>query len=413
MKTRKPPTTEIETTSYRPPLKSSLRRPTDVFPEFEIAGSEAIDAHLLAIIRTELNDDPFFSIFLDLSTQESAEAQLRDLVKSVRPVIPEDQLYELFRAESCILDLMGDRLRNEHKGLAFHFRGGKTPVAFAIAFHLPLKPLIVADRMPNIVPLIEMRDAFDRYVVLISTETQARILEIVLGTVTREAWLSRPDLRQRVGREWTREHYRNHRKHRDTSFVREKVEVITELMRKRGYSHLILAGAKDRIAAVERALPPGLRNRIVDICNLNVEDRREKIVRETIGLFVEEEMRESLGTMERLKNALLSSGGAVVGLEGCEKALSLGLVETLVIARNDETEHKRMQVFRHRSPDGNFLTVEKRRERLLNRAVESKVPIEFVRGDSFLDDYYGIGAILRFAAARDYLKTVSGQIMDF
>ena len=382
----------ITYTNELPPAKPST---PDGYPPFRVDSGEQIDAHLRRVIEEPPNKDLFFSIYLDLSSQGNIGPQLRKLVQSVQPVIDNASIYELFHAESCILDIVSDRLRDEHMGLAVHIRGGSQPVVHAIAFHVPIQRAIMVDRVPNVVPLIEMRDAFDRYVVLITTESKARIMEIVLGTVTREAWLTRPELRKRVGREWTREHYRNHRRERNDQFINEKIAVIRRLMQKRGYSHLVLAGTRKRVAAVERALPKDLRNRILDVCNLRVADPREKVVRKTINLFVEEELRESAGTLERLRHTLLTGGSAVVGLDDCERAIEEGLVESLVITRNEHSATKRIHVFRHRSPNGNYLTVEKRREQLLKQAVLKRIHIEFVPDASFLDDYYGVGAILR------------------
>lgn len=98
--------------------------------------------------------------------------------------------------------------------------------------------------------------------------------------------------------------YRNHTRDRNDLFINEKVNVIEQLMSKRGYSHLVLAGTAERVGAIEKALSAAVRNRIIDICNLDVSDKREKIVRETIHLFVEEEIRESLGALDRLAASL-------------------------------------------------------------------------------------------------------------
>ena len=60
---------------------------------------------------------------------------------------------------------------------------------------------MVVGSTPNIFHLVELKDTYDRYVVMISIEESARILEIHLGKVTEELWRERPELRQRLGRE--------------------------------------------------------------------------------------------------------------------------------------------------------------------------------------------------------------------
>lgn len=91
--------------------------------------------------------------------------------------------------------------------------------------------------------LVEFKDTYHRYVVMIATEKRARILEVNLGAVTKEIWAERPELRQRVGREWTRDQYQNHSRDRADRFIKEKVEILDRLMSQGGQTHLILAGS--------------------------------------------------------------------------------------------------------------------------------------------------------------------------
>lgn len=380
-------------------LKSSTCRSDRHYPQFEIRTGAELDSHLRDLIDLEENGHLFYSIYLDLTSAQTAEEQLRQLVCSILPTLNENEVEQLFQAESYILDIIGERLRDEHKGLAVHYRGGENAELRAIAFHLPVKPAIFADRSPNLLDLIEMRDSYDRYVVLISTNNDARIMEIVLGTVTREAWLSRPELRKRLRGEWSVEHYRNHQRELNIRFINEKIEILKRLFRKGGYSHLILAGSSDRIAAIEKHLPVQLKNKVVDICNLQVSDPREKVVRETIQLFVEQESFESRTNLERLEQTILTGGGAVSGLDRCEKALAHGVIETLIMTKSSTRNSRTLRVFSHRNPDGNYLTVEKRRQRLIERAIQASIQIEFVEPGTFLDDYCGVGAILRYRGA--------------
>lgn len=368
--------------------------------DISLRRAEDLDTHLKELIAVdEEKGHLVFSAFLDLSDTNGIPNQLRLQVRRLETGLDSSAASDLYEAESAILNLIGNGLNSAYQGLACHFRGGPKSFMKAIAFHVPLKPSVIADSLPLIVPLIELRDSYDRYVVLISTESQARILEIVLGSVTREAWLKRPELRKRVGREWTRNHYQNHQRDRDRQFIREKVSKIKELMVQKGHTHLILAGNPQRISMIEKELPEPLRKRIVDICRLGLRDPREKVVAETIEAFIQQEAYESQVNLERLREGILRGSGAVVGLDQCEGALEAGVVDTLIVASSDENSLSRHVVFRHRNRDGGYVTLHKRLEQLLQRAVGLQTPIEFVPRGSFLDDYSGCGAILRYRGA--------------
>jgi len=87
------------------------------------------------------------------------------------------------------------------------------------------------------------------------------------------------------------------------------------------------------------------------------------------------------------------------GLDACENVLSHGVIETLIMTRSVSQTPQDRRVFSHRNADDNYLTIEKRRQRLLERAIKHGVHIEFVDTGTFLDDYCGVGAILRYRGA--------------
>lgn len=362
--------------------------------------AKSLEDHLNILIETEEANQPVFSFFMDLTDTSVARSQLQEQVASLRGGLSPEHRMALSQAEMALLDYWGKSISNESLGLAFFYRDGEKSFQLGIPFHVPLTSWATADASPNIVPLVELRDSYDRYIVMISTEEQARILEIVLGTVTREAWLQRPELRKRVGREWTREHYQNHQKDRRRRFLKEKIDLLEKLASKGGYSHLILAGSDKMVAAVREELPAKLRDSLLDVCNLQVNDPREKVVRETIGTFVEQEQKESNANLDRLQQTLLNGSGAVVGLDACERTINAGVVDTLLIAGMEKPgPGEVLKTHKHRVATGAFQTLEQRRENLVKLAVEMQCPIEFVERDSFLDDYNGIGAILRYRGA--------------
>ena len=122
----------------------------------------------------------------------------------------------------------------------------------------------------------------------------ARIFEINLGEVSESLLAERPALRERLGREWTREHYRNHRRHRDQQFLKEKVAVIERIMAKRGHNTLILAGEARFVNPLRDSLPKQLQSRIAGEIKTGVrKNSLPAVIDESIQSFLEEENRES------------------------------------------------------------------------------------------------------------------------
>ena len=69
-------------------------------------------------------------------------------------------------------------------------------------FAAPLPNWIAVYPTPNIYHLVELKDNYHRYVVLLAKPDRACILEVNLGAATIRAWINQPDLRTRVGQEW-------------------------------------------------------------------------------------------------------------------------------------------------------------------------------------------------------------------
>ncbi|MEA2080301.1 MAG: hypothetical protein U9P00_10680, partial [Pseudomonadota bacterium] len=140
---------------------------------------------------------------------------------------------------------------------------------------------------PNIYHLMELKDNYHRYVVLLAEPHRTCILEVNLGAATIRAWINQPNLRTRVNSEWARPHYQVHQAHRGDRFVHEKIAVLEQLMRAGGHTHLILAGDPAITGQVRRALPEDLADKLVDVIPADERDQRGDVVLATLSRFIE------------------------------------------------------------------------------------------------------------------------------
>lgn len=214
-----------------------------------------LQQHIHTLATLDETAAPVISCYLNLehgsaSCRDPFETRVRLLQKS----LTETEAQDFEETADAIRDYLVKELRPESKGVVIFARDGAQAFFLPLQFRVPLPNWIVVGSTPNIFHLVELKDTYDRYVVLISTEESARILEINLGEVTKELWRERPELRQRVGREWTKEHYLNHRRQRTEQFIKEQVQLLEQLMTVGGHTHLILAG-NPRITACLRLGP--------------------------------------------------------------------------------------------------------------------------------------------------------------
>ncbi|MEM6910296.1 MAG: host attachment protein [Verrucomicrobiota bacterium] len=255
-------------------------------------------------------------------------------------------------------------------------RWGDQPLFLPLDFHVPLETSFHADDFAIIYPLVELRDRFDRFVVVLTTNEFARIVEVNLGETSLEVLTDRPALRQRLGREWTREHYANHRRDRERLFVKEKIEVLERLMAKQGHNALLIAGQPNCVARLRDSLPRALREKLVDEIATGFTDQRVgELMEKAVEAFLAAEREESQATVKRLDQAIRSDGLATVGVEATKQALERAQAECLVLSKN-------------------LLSVD--REALLRLAIPQRLPVETVENSQLLDHHGGAGALLRY-----------------
>lgn len=367
---------------------------------------EILKSHLKTLIALPESEDSVFSFYINLERSPAGTIHaIRNELNQLRQLLDEEKRAQCLEAEAVVEHFVAKEAHPLTKSAAIFFRGGDKPFYLPIQFQLPMNDQIVIERMPHIVPLIEFKDRYDRYVVLISTEEEARIVEVVLGEVSKQQWIERPELRKRIGREWTREHYQNHRRGRTDKFIKEKIALLEQVFSQGGYGHLILTGSPKLVARVNANLPKHLQEKVIEAMNVVPKNDGTDIVMSTIHAFVDEELHESKQNLKRLEGIVLSDGPASIGIALCEQAFQQHQVDMLLITRDEDTikqlentalseldvENEAAAMGRKQST-----SLKNRREQILKMAIEQDVAIEFVPPGSFLDKFDGVGVLLRY-----------------
>ena len=303
-----------------------------------IRNTVELQQHLRLLAALPESEAPTVSCYLDLESARTRWQSVLDRrLRLLRQTAPDADGELLEGAMDRIRSFLADELRPEARGFAAFSRDGAEPYFTALQFEAPTPTSISLDTVPNIYHLIELKDDFDRYLVLLCTSDSARIFEVHLGAVSRELLLRQPELRRRIGREWTRLHYQNHRRDRDRTFLREKTEALERLVRDKGYTRIILAGDPQRVAMVRHELPREIRERVIDSVALPRGLDEKEVVRATLASFIEEEEREGRSLSELLVSELRRDGLAVPGAGNCLQVLRRGQADALVLAKEWES----------------------------------------------------------------------------
>jgi hypothetical protein len=341
--------------------------------------------------------------------------QARLLRKTVRP----DGLAGFEQALKQINERLTGGSKRDSEGVAVFARGGCDPFYLTLEFRVPLPNRLSISSTPSIYHLVEIKDTYDRYVLVLIDQRSTRILEIHLGAITKAILANRPDIGRCVGKSWTREHHQSHERELAHRHVKGIAGIVDGLLSTRAYAHLVLAGNPEMIAILRSALPKRAASKIIDVIPASTSDCSNDVIAATLRSFVEREQEESLATVERLQNAICSHGLAVAGTHATLNALQHRQVDVLVIAqeyvpepawkcsacRRLSIEGRRPKVCAH---CGYARTREvDLKEEFARLAEISSCGIEIVHSSETLIRLGGVGCLLRFPAADVYCRTAA------
>lgn len=333
--------------------------------------------HISALATLPETGAPVLSAYFDLrSPVERLRTSFETWSTAARSALPKAERPEFDEAKSEVRALLKQSWPDDIQGLAVFVRSGEHPLLMALPFQAVLETHFEVSPRPAIFPLIQLKDRFHRFVLVICTEDTARIMELTLGAVTEEILTTRPDPGNRLGRQLSREHF-HHRREEDTRrFVRDQVLIISNLMARRGLNHLILAGHPRHVAQLRDQLPKHLQARVVGSVFQAPNGRDySPLLDQAIDTFIEAEQQESRSTVERLHEQVRRRGLATVGIHPCREVIEAGAASQLVISEELPL------------PD---------REELVRLATLHDVPIEVCEGDELLQSHGGVGCLLRF-----------------
>ena len=338
---------------------------------------ESLRSHITQLVNLPETEAPMISAYLDLlENQDYLRSKLSQWANTARSTQSPDQRAAFDAARMDVEEAISGEWPDEIQSVAVFSRRGLNPFLLVVPFSVSLDPYFTAASVPAIFPLVQLKDRFHRFVVVISTEEVSRIFEVTLGAVSEEFLTRRPELSERLGREWGREHFHQKRRENDRRYVSDQVTIITNLMAKRGLNHLILAGNSRSVAPLREALPKHIGSRLVgEIMKSPIKGDTSAVLEEAIDKFIEAESAESRDTVTRLNEQIRRGALAVVGVEQSRDAIIGGYAAQLVIS---EELHESV------------------REDLTRLAAARNLEIEVCEGDDLLALHGGVGCLLRY-----------------
>ena len=150
---------------------------------------QLLQRHISVLSTLPETESPVISSYFDLrSPMENLRAAFETWSSAARNALPKPMRNGFDQAKAEIRATLKQLLM-------------PMPFQASLDTHFDVSP------RPAIFPLIQLKDRFHRFVLVICTEESGRILELTLGAVTQEILTTRPEHAGRLGRQLSREHF--------------------------------------------------------------------------------------------------------------------------------------------------------------------------------------------------------------
>lgn len=248
---------------------------------------------------------------------------------------------------------------------------------------MPPKPLLAVDDEAVIAPLALQLDEYQP-VGIITVDASGAKVYVAAGRVAEEAASFRENIHHlsKVGG-WSQMRYQRRRAKEVERFAGEVASRAEEIFRAEGVDRVLLAGRDRMVAAVEEELPAAWRERVIASVRWDLDGSEDELLAKVRPALEEAEREEEAELLRRYAGELRRGGLAVAGAEAAERALQMGAVDTVLVAK----------AFYHAAPGAPEVV-----EKLASLAEVTGARVEFVAGaeDDALARGGHVGVLLRF-----------------
>lgn len=298
----------------------------------------------------------------------------------------------------------GDFDRRGVRGLAV-FSASRAGLWETVQVARPLRDRIEVGSRPSLLPLEVILESLETFCVALVDRERARLF-LVEGDRAEELTELEDDVPGRHDQGgWSQSRYQRHIEEHVHRHLKRTARVLRAAQRRRPFDHLVLGGAEELLAELERELHDYVARRIVDRAHLPISASAAAVVAHCRELEREREARRETEALSRLVSEVEArTGRAVGGLPDTLAALEAGRVETLVVDAAFQAQGVRCPACGHLDLSGErcaacgaeTVPVERLEEETVEEALRRRCRVETVAAAPSLDTLGRIGALLRF-----------------
>ncbi|GBD11455.1 hypothetical protein HRbin23_01122 [bacterium HR23] len=267
------------------------------------------------------------------STWPAPRTKVYNAVKGLEATAPTPAYRKALLREWERLDEWFAQWTPQGKGLVLF---ASEPLGLWRTWHLPVP---VPDQVrfqesAYTTPLLDLLDEYERYAVVLVEKQRGRLFLVHLGQIEEENLVLTPVPQKHAQGGWSAPRFQRHHEEAVKEHVRAVAQALEEMARQRRFDRLILGGPVEARTALEEALPPTLRERVVGYLPLHPNDAmlQQKVLEASLKIEEQVERQREADLVEELITASAKRDSAVLSPERALQALHQRKVHLLVLA---------------------------------------------------------------------------------
>jgi peptide subunit release factor 1 (eRF1) len=361
----------------------------------------------------EPQGSPVISLYLNLTPDQHGrdhhEAFCRkafaERLKTFKEHSPERDSFE--RDVERINAYLSNELNRSANGLAIFASAGSNDFFDALQLDAPVEEhWLFIGAVPHIYPLARLVDQYPRYATVMLDTAHAQIFVFGLGTVEKRTEVNGVKTRRSSMGGWSQARYQRRADNFHLHHVKEVVDTLDRTVRDDNIQHIIVSGDEVAVPLLKEALPPHLREKLLDIVKLDRHAVEHEIAQASLEALRQKDAETDQERVQQVIDAWRAGALGVAGPEAALQALQMGQVEELLIAATPQ-ELKPVQKLPDdaapplvaadtSAPSGTDAAKLRLSDELVARAGKTGARIRMIENADLLRDYGGVAALLRF-----------------
>jgi len=246
-------------------------------------------------------------------------------IEACKSILKKDNLKNFIETINIIKDVLKGNIGNN----VAIFASYKYNFLRYISLPMKINNLLIVDSSPYIRPLARLHDEWESFTLLLLSSNYAKIFSVSLGKVDDIKSLSADIMNKHKKGGMSQMRFNRLRKGSINKFLSEVVKAL----QKKTDKQIIIAGPGNAKKQFYDMLSKELKDKIVDIIDININDEKE-LFKKSIHIISEKEENKSYYAVQNLKDEILKDGLVVYGIKDTIQATKNGQVELLIIEKD-------------------------------------------------------------------------------